>query len=461
MREIPEQLPKEHISLRDAAKLLDGTMHEQLRGCTAIRRMLSASHGPPIDHVISAGLLRPLVSKLSAPKLQLEAAWALTNVASGTCDQTAAVVAAGALEPFIALLDSDNHEVVGQAIWGLGNIAGDGPKFRDAVLRAGIVPKLMPHISSGADGEFLHNLTWVISNLCRNKPVPDWRMIEGLIEPLKCLLKHDVMPDVVTDACWAVSYLSDASEQHVQAVCESADVLARLVELVSSGERKFVLPALRALGNILTGSDSQTQMAIDAGFLAALPSLLNSRHQSVLKEACWALSNITAGTRSQCHQVVELGVVERVVEIIHTSEFKIQKEACYVIANLMSNADSTFAPHVVEKNAIPAMGRLLSCSDAGVTQVALEFFYNILKAGDRMPERQFLDDLLDRIEEASILDLFERLQDHENQDIYETALEIISKFFGSDDVMDGSQQKNADGFEFKPIQPLAEHNFQF
>merc|ERR1719245_3016763 len=124
------------------------------------------------------------------------------------------------------------------------------------------------------------------------------------------------MPDVVTDACWAISYLSDASERHVQAVCESPDILARLVELVSSGERKFVFPALRPLGNILTGSDSQTQMAIDAGFLAALPPLLNSRHQSVLKEACWALSNITAGTRSQCRQAVELGVLERVVEIL-------------------------------------------------------------------------------------------------------------------------------------------------
>ena len=89
-------------------------MHEQLRACTSIRRMLSANHGPPIDAVIEAGLLPPLVSKLALPKLQLEAAWALTNVASGSCDQTAAVVAAGALEPFIALLDSDNHEVVGQ-----------------------------------------------------------------------------------------------------------------------------------------------------------------------------------------------------------------------------------------------------------------------------------------------------------------------------------------------------------
>jgi len=58
------------------------------------------------------------------PDVQFEAAWALTNIASGSPTQTRAVVKAGAVGPFVKLLSVKHVNVAEQAVWALGNIAG-------------------------------------------------------------------------------------------------------------------------------------------------------------------------------------------------------------------------------------------------------------------------------------------------------------------------------------------------
>lgn len=72
----------------------------------------------------------------------------------------------------------------------------------------------------------------------------------------------------------------------------------------------MLVPALRTVGNIVTGDDMQTQVIISCGALTCLLHLLKTaQKKSIKKEACWTISNITAGTKEQIQAVIDAGAV--------------------------------------------------------------------------------------------------------------------------------------------------------
>lgn len=61
------------------------------------------------------------------------------------------------------------------------------------------------------------------------------------------------------DAAWAISYITDEDGERIQAVIDALCVPS-LVQLLDHKENSIIVPALRSVGNIVTGSDSQVKI---------------------------------------------------------------------------------------------------------------------------------------------------------------------------------------------------------
>lgn len=80
-----------------------------------------------------------------------------------------------------------------------------------------------------------------------------------------------------------------------------------------------MIPTLRTLGNLITGSDQQTNEVLKAGALDKFFSLLNHEKRAVRREACWTLSNITAGDEEQISLVTNNpAYIEKLIALINS-----------------------------------------------------------------------------------------------------------------------------------------------
>jgi hypothetical protein len=279
--------------------------------------------------------------------------------------------------------------------------------------------------------------------------------------------------DVIVDACWALSYISDGTHEKITAIIASG-VCPRLVELLTHKSEAVQTPALRAVGNIVTGTDIQTQVVLNLGVLRCLLQLLGSRKDSIVKEACWTISNITAGSPQQIQDVIEAGLFGPLVHLLRNSaNFDVKKEAAWAISNATSLGLPKQIHYLVDQGVIKPFCDLLEEQDHNLIVVALDCLENILKAGKAAAQELGGDNryaLL--IDEVNGIEKIEDLTIHIQPEVNQKANKIIEEYFDSpDEAWDGGNvaaggvqggfPPNMGGNNAFPQQPGAPFQYNF
>lgn len=427
----------------------------QLRGVRSLRKILSNvcdTNSVPAQRVVATNIVPRLVQLLkhtNKPGLQFEVIWALTNIASTEMTDCVAVdqlpTKCNALPTIVQLMRSSNPDVREQSCWCIGNVVGDGVKLRDMVWAVpNSLTNLLLNITKASSEQALENAVWALSNMFRGTPKPVLSLVLPALPVLAklVLLEH---PHVVADTCWALSYLSDGDDTDIQALLDIVPA-KRLVDLAGHSDSRVVSASLRCVGNIVSGSDAQTQAMIDTGGLfARLFRLLDHPKNHIQKEACWTLSNIAAGTTNQARQLAQYveaeSLVSKVINLALKADFVVKREACWVLANLCTRHDEVCITKVVDNqpSGLDVLCQALTMSDEAAVLAALEALEAILQ----QPSDKSIEQL---IEQYGGLEHLEMLQESANQAVYLKAAHIVETYLS-----DNPEDSDDDAPNFTPF----------
>ena len=149
-------------------------------------------------------------SKIDRPRLVLEVLIIVADLSLYKAEQ---LVQMGFVKPLISWLSLGGLRYQELAVLAIGNIAGDGPQMRDFVINNGVIQPLLALVNQETPITLLRNVTWTMSNLCRNKTIST--PVEVLMQclPVLAQLVQHSDREVLADACWALSYLADSSDE--------------------------------------------------------------------------------------------------------------------------------------------------------------------------------------------------------------------------------------------------------
>ena len=390
-----------------------------------LRTLMADGNDLPTQETINSKVVPVLIEimrdyDVSQPDLVLDAAWVITNITAGTSDHCDYVVNVGVLPILSQLLLNPSEDVREQALWCLGNIAGDLAWFRDLVYELQIAPLLPSFLEVNEKLSIRRNTMWLICNLCRAKPSPVPSNVLPLLPALTACIESSDTEDsqVLLNAVQAVAGLADAENELIRLILETPKNLADedepaeseqirlildtpnlvsgVIKIFSQDRGRYDLETLKysmlAAGNIFVGSEEAMQVASDAGILKGITKMLAKTNDSLAILACGTLRRMTNGSSSIERILDDPEVLDEVTNVLF--RFSLDDDTSEEIARVFCNFVSRSAPDQLLRLTLLIPLPLLMCLTAKCTKFAGFVIWEMERLFSKVPLRACVESAL-------------------------------------------------------------------
>jgi len=400
---------------------------------TALKKLLGSSDSPPLNQVCRPDVLAKLVFLLEGEESAVlyEALWCFTNLGTGSDQVICQIVAKGALPRLYRLIQHPEVRISDSAIWVLSNMS-TADSVRKEIVAGKVVEMCVDifHAEAQVRKHDYANMLHLIANLTLNYDYPPNSPFLAQVLSFVPWAFAQERESIIVRACWICSYVADCKDESKLESILSLGVLPKLMELMTAPSASIVVPALRTVGNLASGNDSQTQALLDLGLLSKLHLLLSHKERDVRRDAMWCISNVTAGTMEQTMSVIGHPVMAVALEKMNDVDLEIRREATWAVVNAIGLLPFVTIKELGFTRVVDPLFYSLDYKDAIMLKIVLEGLMDLLtkeKAADETG-------VLERFEELQGVVALNSLMMHPNKPIWDLVSEILRRFYDSEEV---------------------------
>ncbi|XP_063933565.1 importin subunit alpha-7-like [Zophobas morio] len=268
--------------------------------------------------------------------LQYEAACLLTTFSCFSGDILRKFATKDVVKHLVGLVNMSNELICEQAVWTLGNLAGNCLELAQRVLSLGAVPAINSLIRRASRLCTVKLAVWTLSNLCQRDTSFEGESEKHCWSALSWLINSSDDIEILTDTCWSLQNLCFVSGGSCSDSLSQSGILGRLVDLVSSEEMSIKMPALRTLGIFICHNPWHIQIVLNCGILSAIRDLLKHNNESLVMDTCWVVSLLSEGSCYQIQFVIKTNIPQQLTCLMKSESRGIREEAAWAVCNLLT-----------------------------------------------------------------------------------------------------------------------------
>ena len=233
----------------------------------------------------------------------------------------------------------DDPQLQMKALWALCNAAAGSNEYTSMLLQNGAVPTLVKLLQS-TNNEVLEQAVWVLGNIATDgSAARDAVLHAGAMVPLIRILlagctASKTKVSLMRIAAWTLSSLCDGQPHYSS--FDVHKVLTAVSQVLVSSTDTEVLSLMLGAEPPCDGPSPHVQAVVEKDVCGRLVALLGHRSWRVVKPALRTVGNIVCAEDDMDYtqHVVDRNTVPCLRKLINHSNREIQKEACWTLSNI-------------------------------------------------------------------------------------------------------------------------------